>query len=96
MSIATVDDVRYIVAAFEDAAWVGNVRAAGAGSLTRAGRTEDILLSELPAAERGPIIRAFLDQVRGGVRFFGSQTADEIVTAADRYPVFRVSAEPER
>ena len=96
VSIVTLDGARYIVAALDHAAWVGNVRESRSGSLTRAGRTENVVLAELPTAERGPIIRAFLSQVRGGVRFFGSQTADEIVARADRYPVFKVSATPVR
>jgi hypothetical protein len=48
-------------------------------------------LTEVPIAERGPILRAFLEQVPGGVRFFGPQTPDQIVGGAERYPVFRVS-----
>jgi hypothetical protein len=68
VSIATVDGTRYIVAAFEDAAWVRNVRAAG------------------------PILRAFLGQVHGGRRFFGSDDPDVVVAGADHYPVFRVTA----
>jgi len=90
VSIATVAGSRYIVAAFADADWVANVRAAGAGTLERGGRSEDVTLMEIPGAERPPVLRAFLQQVRGGVRFFGQQTADEIVAAADRYPVFRI------
>ena len=92
VSIATVDGERYIVAAFADAAWVGNVRAAGSASLARGGRVEAVHLTELPTEDRGPILRAFLQQVRGGVRFFGSSDADSIVAAAARYPVFRVVA----
>lgn len=90
VSLATVAGRRYIVAAFADADWVANVRAAGAGTLTRGRVIEPVALVELPAAERGPILQAFLDQVRGGVRFFGRQTRDEIVAGADGYPVFRV------
>ena len=97
ISIAAVDGTRYIVAAFGDANWVGNVRAAGRGTLTRGGKSEVIGLAEVAVAEREPILRAFLEQVRGGVRFFGHQSPDEIVAGADRYPVFRVStASPER
>jgi deazaflavin-dependent oxidoreductase (nitroreductase family) len=90
VSVATVGGARYIVAAFADAAWVRNVRAAETGRLARGGRTEDVHLTELPVEERGPILRAFLEQVRGGVRFFGSSDPDEVVAAADRYPVFRI------
>ncbi len=91
LSIVTVERARYIVAAFGDAAWVANVRAAGSGTLTRGGRSEEVTITEIPAAQRDPILRAFLQQVRGGVRFFGSQTPEEIVAGADRYPVFRIS-----
>jgi deazaflavin-dependent oxidoreductase (nitroreductase family) len=91
VSIVTVAGRRYIVAAFADAAWVANVRAAGSATRRRGGETEAITLVELPVAERGPVLRAFLEQVRGGVRFFGRQTPDEIVAGADRYPVFGIS-----
>jgi hypothetical protein len=30
--------------------------------------------------------------VRGGRRFFGGQTADEIIAGAERYPVFRIES----
>lgn len=92
VSIAMVGGTRYIVAAFADAAWVQNVRAAGSASLRRGRIVEDIRLIELPVRDRGPILRAFLQQVRGGVRFFGSADPDVVVAAADRYPVFRLDS----
>ncbi|MGH2467265.1 MAG: nitroreductase/quinone reductase family protein [Candidatus Limnocylindrales bacterium] len=91
VSLASVDGTRYIVAAFVDASWVKNVRAAGSGTLIRGGRSESVRLEELAVEARRPILRAFLTQVRGGARYFGSQTPDQIVAAAERYPVFRVS-----
>lgn len=90
VSIATLDGARYIVAAFPEAAWVKNARAAGEGVLSRGRRAEEVRLVEIPVAERGPVLGAFLAQVRGGVRFFGHQSPQAIVDAADRYPVFRV------
>jgi len=91
ISLARVDGNRYIVAAFADALWVKNVRASGTAVLSR-GRDEEIVnLTELPVADRPPVLRAFLEQVRGARRFFGSQTPDEVVSEADRYPVFRIS-----
>jgi deazaflavin-dependent oxidoreductase (nitroreductase family) len=90
VSIATVEGSRYIVAAFAGAAWVANVRAAGSGTL-RQGRTiEEVSLVEIPVEDRGPVLRGFLEQVRGGVRFFGSSNPDVVVRQADRFPVFRV------
>ena len=93
VSIATVDGTRYIVAAISKAAWVSNVRAAGAGTIRRGRNVEHVRLVELPVEERGPVLRAFLQQVRGGVRFFGSADPDLVVAAADRYPVFRLDAQ---
>lgn len=90
ISIATVGADRYIVAAFADAAWVANVRAAGEGALSRGVATERVGLHELPPEDRAPVLRAFLEQVRGGVRFFGSADPAAVVAKADQYPVFRV------
>jgi hypothetical protein len=90
VSIATIGPERYIVAAFADAAWVANVRAAGAGTLARGSVAESVRLVELPIDARGPMLAAFLEQVRGGVRFFGSSDPEVVTAAADRYPVFRV------
>jgi hypothetical protein len=90
ISIATIDGSRYIVAAFSEAAWVRNVRVSGSGTIGRGRNVERVRLVELPVAERGPVLRAFLQQVRGGVRFFGSGDPDVVVAAADRYPVFRL------
>ncbi len=92
ISVVTVDDQRYIVSAFAEADWVKNVRVAGAASLSRGKHTEAVTLVELPVAERDPILRAFLRQVPGGVRFFESPEPDAVVASAGRYPVFRVVA----
>jgi deazaflavin-dependent oxidoreductase (nitroreductase family) len=92
VSIATVDGERYVVAAFANADWVKNVRAAQSETLKRGAAVEQVRLDELPVDQRGPVLRAFLVQVPGGVRFFGSQTPDEVVANAESYPVFRVSS----
>jgi hypothetical protein len=92
ISIATIDGSRYIVAAFSEAAWVQNVRASGSCTLGRGRNVEQVRLVELPVEERGPVLRAFLQQVKGGVRFFGSADPDFVVAGADRYPVFRLDS----
>ena len=92
VSIALVDGARFVVAAFPDADWVKNVRAAGAGTLTRGGTVEPVRLSEVAVADRPPILRAFLEQVRGGRRFFGTSDPDAVAAAAASYPVFRIEA----
>jgi len=90
ISVVSLDGERYIVAAFSDAEWVRNVRAAAEGSLTRGKHTEAVTFVELPVQERDPVLRAFLQQVRGGVRFFESPDPDAVVASSARYPVFRV------
>ena len=90
ISIATLDGCRYVVAAFSSAAWVQNVRAAGACTIGRGRNVERVRIVELPVEERAPVLRAFLQEVRGGVRFFGSRDPDVVVARAEHYPVFRL------
>lgn len=92
ISVVTLDGERYIVSAFSDADWVKNVRATDGASLRRGRRAEVVRLVELPMEERDPVLRAFLQQVPGGVRFFESPEPDAVVASAGRYPVFRVEA----
>jgi deazaflavin-dependent oxidoreductase (nitroreductase family) len=96
ISVVTMNGERYIVSAFSDADWVKNVRAAPGATLRRGGHTEAVTLVELPEAERDPVLRAFLLQVPGGVRFFESSKPDVVVASAGRYPVFRIVAVPVR
>jgi deazaflavin-dependent oxidoreductase (nitroreductase family) len=90
VSIVTLGGVRYIVAAFSEADWVKNAQAAGTGSLRRGKRVESVRLVELPVVERDEVLRAFLQQIPGGVRFFDPPDPDTVVASAGRYPVFRV------
>jgi hypothetical protein len=96
VSLVTLDDVRYVVSG-EGLAWVKNARAAGWAELFRAGRRERVGLTELPANQRGPILRAFWYQVPHGrpyiARFFGLAPVagpDDFEAAAPRCPVFRI------
>ena len=86
ISVVTLDGKRYIVSAFSEADWVKNVRAAGEGSLRRGRQLEAVKLVELPEPEREPVLRAFLRQVPGGVRFFESPEPDAVVASASHVP----------
>jgi deazaflavin-dependent oxidoreductase (nitroreductase family) len=90
VSIATLGGDSYIVAAFAEANWVRNVQAAQCGTLGRGKDEQQVALTEIATDRRGPVLRAFLEQVRGGRRFFGGRTPDEVVAHAAEYPVFRV------
>jgi deazaflavin-dependent oxidoreductase (nitroreductase family) len=93
IAIATLGGTRYIVAGYESADWVKNVRAAGHGTLTRGSAYEEVGLVELAVDERAPILREFLRTIRGG-RSFVTASANasdaELRDAAERHPVFRL------
>jgi deazaflavin-dependent oxidoreductase (nitroreductase family) len=85
---------RYAVSMFgERSPWVHNVRAADGRAVLRHGAPREVRLVEVPAAERAPIIRAYLRRASGGrphipVDKDAPLAAFEAI-AAD-FPVFRV------
>lgn len=101
VSPLTVDGQTYVVAGFEDADWVKNARVAGWGVLARGRRHQRVALTELPMAEREPILRAFPREVPHGVQFFvrtgivDSPDPEGFAAAAGRCPVFRIDPAPE-
>ena len=93
VAVINVDGERFIVAGFDGSDWVKNVRAAGRGALVRGRNVEHVLLSEVPVGERGRILQAFAQRVRGGAGFLTVPTdapPDAFAAAAARHPVFRV------
>jgi deazaflavin-dependent oxidoreductase (nitroreductase family) len=87
----------YVIQAYPKAAWVANVRAAREATLTRGRRTTTVRLTELPVAERRPLLR---EVVSTGPASVGNRyvttgladapTPDGVAAAADRIAVFRV------
>jgi hypothetical protein len=64
--IAVVDGQRYLVSMLgDDANWVQNVRASGGRAVLRSGGREEIQLEEIPADQRAPILRAYLQRAPG-------------------------------
>jgi deazaflavin-dependent oxidoreductase (nitroreductase family) len=95
VSPLTTDGERYIIAGFEEADWVKNVRNAGWGILARGRKQERVNLVELPPGERDPVLREFPLKVPHGVAFFRQLygidgTPEEFGALASRCPVFRV------
>lgn len=92
-----VDSVHYLVQAYPGSDWVRNARAAGQGILTRGRRRREVDLVEVPAAQRGPILREFPGQNPRGVAAFlrnglvASGTPEGFAAAAPRCSVFRAS-----
>ena len=93
VALVALDGHRYLVAGFAGSDWVSNARAAGRGQLRRGRAVEDVTLTELTVADRGPVLRAFAREVRGGRPFLGvSAPAPDTAfrDAATAHPVFRV------
>ena len=78
----------------EDCNWVRNVRAAGGHVTLRRRRAMQCRLIEVPAGERAPILKRYLDKVPGGrphIPVGRAAPLTDFETIASRYPVFRVA-----
>lgn len=85
---------RYIVSMLGDGSqWVKNARAAGGEAFIKRGKAQRVVLTEIPAAERAPIIKAWCEIASSGrrhlaVRHDAPLSAFEAI--AGNYPVFRI------
>ncbi len=92
--VADYEGERYLVSMFgETAQWVRNVRADGGHAVLRHGGREAVHLEEVPATERPPILRAYLERAPGARPHipvaYDAPVADFARIAAS-YPVFRI------
>jgi deazaflavin-dependent oxidoreductase (nitroreductase family) len=86
----------YLVSARGDSEWVRNMRAAGGGRLQVGRRTQQFTAVEVPDAQKPEILRAYLARWGWQVnRFFddvtSASTDAELLAAAHRHPVFRLT-----
>ena len=99
VNLLDLDGERYLVAPRGNTQWVRNVRAAGGAELRVGRRVEHVTLTELPVAERLPVIRVYLRRWGWEVgRFVEGLTKDstdaEVLAVAPGMPVFRVIPRP--
>ena len=92
--VAIVDGQRYVVSMLgENVQWVHNVRAAGGRAVLRSGGREEVHLEEIPAEQRAPILKAYLQRAPGA-RAHMPVNKDaplaEFEQVAAAFPVFRV------
>ncbi|HXC89405.1 MAG TPA: nitroreductase/quinone reductase family protein [Stellaceae bacterium] len=89
---------RYLVSARGNTNWVRNARTAGEVVLARAGRRRRYAVRELPADERPPVLKAYLDRFAAEVqRFFPVPKGSPVEAFAElarRYPVFELQQPP--
>src|SRR4051794_17765038 len=95
VNLLELDGERYLVAPRGNTQWVRNARAAGGGQLRLGKRTEQVELVELPAGERVPVLRVYLErwgwEVGRFVEGLSKKSTDaEIAAVAPGMPVFRV------
>jgi deazaflavin-dependent oxidoreductase (nitroreductase family) len=91
-----VDGQRYLVSMLgEKAAWVRNIRAAEGKAVLRHGRREEVRLEEIPAGQRAPVLKAYLQRAPGA-RPHVAVDKDALLLEFERIaatiPVFRVLA----
>jgi len=91
-----VDGQRYLASMLgDDVQWVKNVRAAGGRAALRSGGREAVLLEEVPAERRAPILRVYLQHAPGArahIPVNKDAPLAEFERIAAAYPVFRLAA----
>jgi hypothetical protein len=96
--MAVVDGRRYLVSMLgENVAWVRNIRAARGKAVLRHGRREEVRLEEIPAGQRAPVLKAYLQRAPGArphVAVDKDAPLSEFERIAATFPVFRVLAVP--
>lgn len=93
VNLLTVDGGRYLVAPRGHTQWVRNLRVAGTGELRLGRKSETFTATEVPDADKLPLLRAYLDRWGWEVgRFFEgitkNSTDDELIAIAPGFPVF--------
>jgi hypothetical protein len=95
VAVTVVDGQRYLVSMLgEQVQWVQNVHAAGGRAVLRSGGREEVHLEEVPAEQRAPILRAYLQRAPGArphVPVNKDAPLAEFEQVAAAFPVFRVA-----
>lgn len=100
VSVGERDGRRWLIAAFGEADWVRNLRAAGEASLKRGRRSEHIFVTELSAQEAAPILRESLAGAPGFLlKNFEANPASSLEAferEAHHHPVFLLQSAADR
>jgi deazaflavin-dependent oxidoreductase (nitroreductase family) len=92
--MVVLDGHRYLVSMLgESAQWVLNVRAAGGSAVLHSGGREAVQLEEVPADQRAPILKAYLQRAPGArphISVDKDAPLAEFEKIAGTFPTFRV------
>ncbi len=98
--VADYQGEHYLVAMLgEGTNWVANVRKAGGRAILRRGSRDEVRLEEVDPANRGPILRRYLELAPGGRAHIAVDPAaalKEFEKVAADHPVFHVRRGPAR
>ncbi|MCH5641567.1 MULTISPECIES: nitroreductase/quinone reductase family protein [unclassified Gordonia (in: high G+C Gram-positive bacteria)] len=93
----TFDGGEYLVAVRGEAQWVRNARAAATAELRRGRKRRTVALHEIEAAQRVPVLRAYLKKWGWEVKRFLPEgltvdaTDEELAAHAHQLPVFAIA-----
>ncbi len=94
--LAIVDGQRYLVSMLgENVQWVQNVRASGGKAVLRSGGRENVILEDVPAEQRAPILKSYLQRAPGArphVPVSKDAALAEFQRIAAEFPVFRITS----
>ncbi len=95
VNLLVLEGTRYLVAPRGHTQWVRNIRVAGGGELRLGRQAEPFTATELPDAEKPPILRAYLKRWKLEIgMFFGGVGPDspeeDLRRIAPDHPVFRI------
>ena len=95
VNLLSLEGERYLVAPRGQTQWVRNMRVAREGQLLLGKSREPFTASEIPDAEKEPILRAYLKHWKWEVgQFFegvdADASAEDIRRIAPNHPIFRV------
>lgn len=98
VNLLTLDGRRYLVAPRGVTQWVRNLRVAGRGQLRLGRRVEDFVATEVPDADKVPILRAYLRRWKAEVGVFfegvGAESPeDDVRRICPNHPVFLVETD---
>ena len=85
---------RWLVAPYGEVSWVRNARVAGRVKLSRAGRTEDVAITEAGAADAAPVLKKYVTNVPVTRPYFDVRPDDPVSAfeaEASHHPVFRLN-----
>ena len=94
LAMTVINGERYLVSMLgEEVNWVRNIKAAGGKARLRHGISEQVILKEVDASQRAPILKAYL-QIAPGARPHIPASKDAPISdfekISSKYPVFRV------